>query len=361
MNVTASFFLRAKHWQVFILVFGVYFVGQIALVGSLSASPPLYEVFAKGGLLAGLVMTLSTLGIFAWFWAVGSFFSSIVQPELRMKSGFFRVALVYPPFYFVFFIATIQESSPVVLGLIVPLHLFAMVCMFYLLYFVSRSLVLAETNKPASFYDYAGSFFLLWFFPVGIWIVQPRVNRLYERPTPAPTAIDPETSSSSLAALVSTAAEHAEGFPVDASAIYAGFWLRFAAAVVDALVMFVPFVVITFIVVVIYKLASAANERGAALVIFVVWPVLAILATSFYFASLESSPRRATLGKMAVALYVSDIEGRRLTLGRAMGRTLAKYLSILTVGIGFVMCGFTEKKQALHDKITSCLVLRRQR
>jgi uncharacterized RDD family membrane protein YckC len=43
-----------------------------------------------------------------------------------------------------------------------------------------------------------------------------------------------------------------------------------------------------------------------------------------------------------------------------VGRTLAKYLSILTVGIGFVICGFTKKKQALHDKITRCLVLRRQ-
>ena len=120
MNATASFFLRAKHWQVFILVFGVYFVGQMALVGSMLASPPSHEGFAKSGLLAGLVMTLSTLGLFVWFWSMGSFFSSIVRPELRMKSGFFRVALVYPPFYFVFFIATFQNSSPGLLGLIVP-------------------------------------------------------------------------------------------------------------------------------------------------------------------------------------------------------------------------------------------------
>jgi hypothetical protein len=157
----------------------VYFVGQMVLVGSILAAPSSHEVFAKGGLLGGLVMTLSTLGIFVWFWSLGSFFSSIVQPELRMKSRFFRIALVYPPFYFVFFIATFQNSSPGLLGLILPLHLLAMVCMFYLLYFVSKSLVLAETCKPASFYDYAGPFFLLWFFPVGIWIVQPRVNRLY--------------------------------------------------------------------------------------------------------------------------------------------------------------------------------------
>src|SRR6266496_5324966 len=77
----------------------------------------------------------------------------------------------------VFFLT--QNPSPRLLGVILPLHVFAMVCMFYLLYFVSKSLVLAETSKPASFYDYAGPFFLLWFFPVGIWIVQPRVNRLY--------------------------------------------------------------------------------------------------------------------------------------------------------------------------------------
>ena len=169
-------------WQtlaVFILVFGVYFVGQMALVGSILASPRSQEVFSKGGLFAGLVMTLSTLGLFVWFWSLGSYFNSIVLPELRVKSVFFRVALIYPPFYLVFFIATFQSSSPGLFGLIIPLHLFALVCIFYLLYFVSKSLVLAERGKPASFYDYAGPFFLLWFFPVGIWIVQPRVNRLY--------------------------------------------------------------------------------------------------------------------------------------------------------------------------------------
>jgi len=110
---------------------------------------------------------------------MGAFVNSIVQPELRMKSGFFRVALIFPLCYFVFFIATFQNPSPGLLGVILPLHVFAMACMFYLLYFVSKSLVLAETSEPASFYDYAGPFILLWFFPVGIWIVQPRVNQLY--------------------------------------------------------------------------------------------------------------------------------------------------------------------------------------
>jgi hypothetical protein len=63
--------------------------------------------------------------------------------------------------------------------LLIPAHLFTMVCLFYILYFASKSLVLATTNKPASFSGYASPFFLLWFFPIGIWILQPRVNRLY--------------------------------------------------------------------------------------------------------------------------------------------------------------------------------------
>ena len=179
MNMFANYFLRAKHWQIFICVFGLYFVGQMLLVGTILASTNPQELFSRGGLVGGIVMALSTSGFFVWFWSLGSFFNSIVHPELRMKSGFFRVALVYPPFYFVFFIATLQSFSPGLLGLILPLHVFAMICMFYLLYFVSKSLVSAETSKPASFYDYAGPFFLLWFFPIGIWVVQPRVNRLY--------------------------------------------------------------------------------------------------------------------------------------------------------------------------------------
>jgi hypothetical protein len=64
--------------------------------------------------------------------------------------------------------------------LIFPLHIFAMACMFYSLYFVSKSLTRVETGRPALFPKFAGSLVLLWFFPVGIWVVQPKVNRLYE-------------------------------------------------------------------------------------------------------------------------------------------------------------------------------------
>jgi uncharacterized RDD family membrane protein YckC len=58
-------------------------------------------------------------------------------------------------------------------------------------------------------------------------------------------------------------------------------------------------------------------------------------------------------------LVVTDLEGQRLTFGRASGRFFAKIISgLIPFGIGYIMAGFTEKRQALHDMIASCLVLR---
>jgi len=78
-----------------------------------------------------------------------------------------------------------------------------------------------------------------------------------------------------------------------------------------------------------------------------------------YYALLESSAWQATLGKKALGLEVTDLEGRRISFGRATGRFFAKMISALILWIGFIMAGFTEKKQALHDMIAGTLVIRK--
>jgi len=182
MDMIANLFLRAKHWQIFALLVGVGFVGDVVLiVSSISATARSPQDFGKIGLPFGFVMALFMFFFLGWFWSMGSFLSSIVQPSLRLKMGFFRFALVYPGLYIFVFMALFQSSTtnPALLAIIFPFHFFAMFCIFYDLYFVSKSLVLAETSKPLSFYDYAGPFFLMWFFPIGVWFTQPRINRLY--------------------------------------------------------------------------------------------------------------------------------------------------------------------------------------
>jgi uncharacterized RDD family membrane protein YckC len=78
-----------------------------------------------------------------------------------------------------------------------------------------------------------------------------------------------------------------------------------------------------------------------------------------YWAVLESSPWRATLGKKLFGIEVADLNGRRLSFARATGRHFAKNISLLILGIGFLMAGFTAKKQAFHDILAGCLVVRK--
>jgi uncharacterized RDD family membrane protein YckC len=76
-----------------------------------------------------------------------------------------------------------------------------------------------------------------------------------------------------------------------------------------------------------------------------------------YYAAFHASSRQATLGKMAVGIKVVRTDGTRISLARGVGRFFATILSTLIIGIGFLMAGFTERKQALHDMICDTLVV----
>lgn len=179
MNSVTVFFLRAKSWQVFALAIGLGVLGQIVAAISLIRSMESPDELLKVPVGFGIVAVLTVFCLLAWYWSIGAFLNLRVPSALRLKSGFFRFALVYPAIYVLFFMCVFNTSNAVLLLLIFPLHFLAMFCLFYLLYFVSKSLVLAETCKPAAFNDYAGPFFLIWFFPIGIWFIQPRINRQY--------------------------------------------------------------------------------------------------------------------------------------------------------------------------------------
>jgi len=90
-----------------------------------------------------------------------------------------------------------------------------------------------------------------------------------------------------------------------------------------------------------------------------IWVFYLIIIRWTYFAGMESSPFRATFGKMALGLYVTNQNGERIDFGQATGRYFGKILSGLILGVGYLMAGFTEKHQALHDKLSNSLVLRK--
>jgi uncharacterized RDD family membrane protein YckC len=126
---------------------------------------------------------------------------------------------------------------------------------------------------------------------------------------------------------------------------YGGFWIRFLAYVVDGLIVGIGFFLIVMLLSVM-GLELIAPE----LILFVVGLL--------YFAFMQASPRQATYGKSLVGLKVTGYGGERISFARALAREVAKILSSLTLLIGFIIAGFTKRKQALHDFIASTYVVR---
>src|ERR1700686_1828474 len=189
VNVITSFFLRAKHWKLFLLLAVIPMVAEMVAMVSMPMTAGSSKGPGGGDFVFASITILYMFCFLIWFWSLSSFLNSIVKPELKLKTTFLRFALIYPAVYLPFFLVVFFDLRPELFAVVLPLHFFAMFCIFYCLRFVSKSLVLVETGKPASFYDYAGPFFLIWFYPIGIWIVQPRVNGLYaERSSSEPLA-----------------------------------------------------------------------------------------------------------------------------------------------------------------------------
>jgi uncharacterized RDD family membrane protein YckC len=84
-----------------------------------------------------------------------------------------------------------------------------------------------------------------------------------------------------------------------------------------------------------------------------------ILIGWLYFALMESSNKQATLGKMLIGIKVTDLDGNRITFGKATARHFSKIISGVILAVGYIMAGFTQRKQALHDIIAGTLVVKK--
>jgi hypothetical protein len=179
-------FLTLKHWQLFLLLIGVPFIAEILLIGVTITSRDPRVVFSYFPFVMILPMGLFT----AWFYSLGTNLFKRVPLTVKMSLTRFKIFLFFQVAYMLFFMVfmagffsnmTLEgNTNPAIFVFIFPLHFFAMFCIIYCLYFNAKALKAIELKRPVSFGDYAGEFFLLWFFPIGVWILQPRINRLID-------------------------------------------------------------------------------------------------------------------------------------------------------------------------------------
>ena len=141
---------------------------------------------------------------------------------------------------------------------------------------------------------------------------------------------------------------------------YAGFWWRFLAYLIDAMIsvcIFFPLgIVLGVVAVATGEDPNSPSMLGARLGI----DGLSVLITWLYYALCESSSWQGTIGKKVLGLRVTDLNGQPINFAKATGRHFGKLLSALILGVGFIMIAFTEQKQGLHDTLAGTLVVKGQ-
>lgn len=197
-----QFFLRLKHWQLFIVMLGLPIIYQLYFIFEIfgSRTQPM-EVVGEEGVTQVLneryfhfdflpyVLILFSLVFFGWFWSIAIGLQKNIPDEIEMKVKRFKALFIIPLVYTIVFMMFIGglfsgmftygfSNSTWFLVIILPLHLFSMFCIFHTIYFVAKTIRTAELQRVVTFGDFAGEFFLLWFYIIGIWIIQPKVNRL---------------------------------------------------------------------------------------------------------------------------------------------------------------------------------------
>ena len=128
---------------------------------------------------------------------------------------------------------------------------------------------------------------------------------------------------------------------------YAGFWIRFAAHLVDQIIL----LAIYFSLLLFFSIVTQQDGSPIALAFYAV-------ITLFYEAYFTTRMWFATPGKRALKLQVFDEAIQPMSFGVAMGRSLLKFVSGITFGIGYLMIAFTSKKQGLHDLMVRTVVIR---
>ena len=125
--------------------------------------------------------------------------------------------------------------------------------------------------------------------------------------------------------------------------LYAGFWRRFLAALLDGIILFIPNLIIELL------LIQDSPVTSWLLTIGLGW---------IYAAGLESSSAQATWGKQALGISVTTTSGDRISFAQATGRHFGKWVSALILFIGYLMMLWDDQKQTLHDKMANTLVVK---
>lgn len=220
-----NIFLKLKHWQLFGLLVCTYLAFQIAGTTTVISSQGVIKQVSKhnyfgfktstvisysqeevstvipsGAWIKSMKVTkcspiviLFIAVLFGWFYTVGVNLNKKLPDTVKMNLTKFKWFFFIPitcMFLFYIFVLVLfksisngeQLNSAFIAVTILP-YLFSIFCLFYCIYFNAKSLKAVDLQRPVTFSDYVREFFLFWFFPIGVWLIQPRINKIFSETT----------------------------------------------------------------------------------------------------------------------------------------------------------------------------------
>ena len=187
-------------------------------------------------------------------------------------------------------------------------------------------------------------------------------------PSYCPNCGAPVASATAVAAAIPAAGGYGGAVATPgATPAYGGFWRRLAAMFLDGLLLNVVCFPISmmFMIPMTTSMQAMRSEDYSPenlAQFFGVYLMLALVSTVLswlYCALMMASARQATGGMMALDLIATDLQGRKLSFARASGRYFASIVTSFTIGIGYLLMLFTERRQTLHDLIAGTLIVRK--
>lgn len=200
-----NLFLKARHWQLFIVMCGIPFIAMIfitmsmlaAMIGNLPKEPPQDPSFVFEAMKPALVPMIVIAGIntallYSWYWSIVFGLRKFIPAELHKPATWFKICLLVPLIcmgaagWIMTGLVSAVMADPVAglnsfgpfFVLIFPLNFLNIAATFYVMYFVASTIRTAELKRELQFGEWVVDLLCIWFFIVGVWILQPKINKI---------------------------------------------------------------------------------------------------------------------------------------------------------------------------------------
>lgn len=198
-----DFFLKTKHWVLFLLMYGFIIFIQFLpvyffITDSLNHTYFESEKFVLD--MLGIIMfftIISVIVLFAWIYSISIGLQKLFPDDIKYNKKAFKIFFVSPIiFYFLLFVFILSlagggieyyiEANPfifiiIVFLVIMPLSFYSAFCQIFLTIYAAKSYKTALLQRKVTFRDFVGEFFLIYFSMVGVWVLQPKINRMYKK------------------------------------------------------------------------------------------------------------------------------------------------------------------------------------